>query len=74
MVGDGLDQSFVDIYKLPGNEYCRSVIEIRGIHPLDVRHLRKVSCRSAFAAALMRRVGMSRRYSRRIDRNLNIDR
>jgi hypothetical protein len=34
MVGDGLDQSFVDIYKLPGNEYCRNVIETRGIYPL----------------------------------------
>jgi len=31
MVGDGLDQSFVEIYKQPGNEYCRNVIEIRGI-------------------------------------------
>jgi len=32
-VGDGLDQSSVDIYKQPGNEYCRNVIEIRGIFP-----------------------------------------
>jgi hypothetical protein len=74
MVGDGLDQSFVDIYKLPGNEYCRNVIEIRGIYPSDVRQLRKVSRCSVFAVALLRRVGISHRYSRRIDRNSNIDR
>jgi hypothetical protein len=55
MVGDGLDQSFVDIYKLPGNEYCRNVIEIRGISPLDVRQLREVSRCSVFAAAFLRK-------------------